>query len=136
MSENTNFNEIAVINFQTAIVKEGGKVTNNRHGVSPLFMTTIAGKNFNKQFLDGTIAANLGITSGETILIQVSEGEESLEYGRQPTYVKLSNQLSGSEIIDNKLKLGSPILIPVKEEINSKTNILEPNEEFQNEMNQ
>jgi hypothetical protein len=94
------FTEIAVVNAVTL-----SHLKEDKNGLLPVMLQTVAGNGINKCTLSGTVAERAGFTEGHSYLVAINE-IESNEYGRQFQFNKLM-EMSALDIIQASKELGA-----------------------------
>ena len=112
--------------------KEGKQFDKN--GKRNFWLSPVAGQIPNRAMvLNGTRAADQGVTAGNTYLFSATEGEVDPEHGRQFNVAKVSD-ISPLEIMDSISKLGEATVVDVSSEAEESTEAAKALEEAGSEI--
>lgn len=103
------FNELALV----AVTNFSGG-SPDKNGKQSVMLQAIAGKIPNRNVRAGTIAENKAIHIGESYLVQFRELPQDPQFGRQFDFIVIRNSLSIKDIIDARMELGEPVVVPIE----------------------
>ena len=88
----------------------------DKNGKMPILLNVIAGQAPNKRILAGTLAERNGFEVGKAYLVQATEVEPDVEYGRQFNFTAVK-EASLMEVVEAGKHLGPAALLDVTTEV-------------------
>lgn len=88
--------------------------TEDKNGLMPVILLGIAGEMPGKNVLSGTIAENMDLSIGGVYLFNAKEQDYDLQYGRNFTFMKLSNALGPIELLQASDFVGNLKIVDVE----------------------
>ena len=100
--------------FQSLVLVNATTFNGNadKHGEAPILLNVLAGKAPNRNIISGTVAIKNGFEIGKMYIVQITEGKESPQYGRQFNHNKIS-EVKVTEMVDIMKGFGAAIIFDV-----------------------
>ena len=118
MITNLKFQSFCLVTVANFTGSNDKPANSDKHGKMPVILSILAGKAPNRTILSGTIAERNGFKVGCSYLVNCTEGESSVEYGRHFNW-QIVKEATLMEVLQGASMIGKPEVFDVKEIISN-----------------